>query len=126
MGSGLGVALLVVFAIFVVLQLSRPSVERNFGKWKGGSARLPCLANGACPSGQKCSGGFCSEGFMAPINISTDMSSCSAKECSGINAPCKRSASPCQEGTFCQGDRCVNIAAPDQGEAYKQIGNLLD
>jgi hypothetical protein len=63
---------------------------------------------------------------MAPvISLSTDMSSCGAKECQGINAPCKRTATPCAEGTFCQGDRCVSIATPDQGEAYNQIGTLL-
>lgn len=126
MTSGLGLLLAVSFVVFIVLQLSKPSVTRNFGSWKGGSAKLPCLANGVCPSGQKCSGGFCSEGFMTPITVSTDMSSCSAKECNGINSPCARRSTPCGEGTFCQGNQCVNITTPDQGEAYKQIGNLLD
>jgi len=124
--SGLGLVLGVSFVLLIVLQLSKPSVQRNFGSWKGGSAKLPCLANNVCPSGQKCSGGFCSEGFMAPISVPTDMSSCSAKECNGINAPCARKATPCGEGTFCQGNACVSINAPDQGEAYKQIGTLLD
>ena len=95
--------------------------------YKGGSARLPCLANKQCPGGLTCSGGFCSEGFMAPVlGPTVDMSSCSAKECKGIDAPCSRKAQPCPEGTFCQNDNCVNIAAPDQGEAYNQIGTLLN
>jgi hypothetical protein len=77
--------------------------------------------------GQACSGGFCSEGFMAPIASSTDMSSCSAKECkSGVNTTCSRKEAPCPEGTFCQNDSCVNITAQDGGDAYKQIGMLLD
>lgn len=119
------VATLVVFVLaFVLMKVFQP-VNKYVGVWKGASAKLPCLANNVCPSGQKCSGGFCSEGFMAPINVSTDMSSCSAKECNGINAPCSRRESPCQEGTFCQGNQCVPIAAPDQGEAYKQIGGIL-
>jgi len=93
----------------------------------GGSARLPCLANNHCPMGQACERGFCSEGFMDPISSSTDMSSCSAKECkSGVNATCSRKGVPCPEGTFCQNDNCVNITAQDQGEAYRQIGMLLD
>ena len=91
----------------------------------GGKARLPCLANNHCPMGQKCSGGFCSEGFIDSYNGSTDMSSCGARECNGINAPCSRTGSPCPEGTFCQGNSCVNIAAPNNGEAYNQIGMLL-
>lgn len=62
---------------------------------------------------------------MSPVNVASDMSSCSAKECNGINAPCARRESPCPEGTFCQGNNCVSIAAPDQGEAYNMIGNLL-
>jgi hypothetical protein len=60
------------------------------------------------------------------VTVSTDMSSCSAKECNGINQPCSRTSSPCAEGTFCQGNQCIPIAAPDNGEAYKQIGTLLD
>jgi len=92
----------------------------------GAPAKLPCLANNHCPMGQKCSNGFCSEGFMAPMAQSTDMSSCNAKECKGLNAPCARSANPCGEGTFCQNNSCVNIAPTDNGEAYKQIGMLLD
>ena len=96
-------------------------------RMSGGSARLPCLANNHCPMGQSCSGGFCSEGFMDPIASSTDMSSCSAKECkSGVNSTCSRKEAPCPEGTFCHNDSCVNITAQDQGEAYKQIGMLLD
>ena len=52
------------------------------------------------------------------------MSSCTEKQCQGINAPCPRKDTPCSEGTFCQGGSCVNIAAPDQGTAYNQIGML--
>jgi len=64
---------------------------------------------------------------MDPISISTDMSSCTAKECkSGVNTTCSRKEAPCPEGTFCQNDSCVNITAQDQGEAYQQIGMLLD
>lgn len=126
LGSGLCLVLFASLVLFVFIHLSKPSVQRNFGSWKGGSAKLPCLASGTCPSGQKCSGGFCSEGFMAPINVPTDMSSCNAKECSGINAPCSRKDTPCAEGTFCQGNQCVSVAAPDQGEAYNQIGTLLN
>jgi hypothetical protein len=124
LSSGLGLVLLVVFGALVLLKFLQPA-NKYVGKWKGASARLPCMADGVCPSGQRCSGGFCSEGFMSPINISTDMSSCSAKECNGINAPCSRRETPCQEGTFCQGNQCVPIAAPDQGQAYNQIGGIL-
>jgi hypothetical protein len=93
----------------------------------GGSAKLPCLANNHCPMGQACADGFCSEGFTGSIASSTDMSSCSSKECkSGVNSTCSRKETPCPEGTFCQNDNCVNITAQDQGEAYKQIGMLLD
>ena len=94
-------------------------------RMSGASAKLPCLANNHCPMGQKCSDGFCSEGFNSPVMPSTDMSSCTAKECKGLNAPCTRKGVPCPEGTFCQNEACVSIAAPDQGEAYKQIGMLL-
>ena len=124
LSSGLGLVLLVVFGALVLLKFLQPA-NKYVGKWKGASARLPCMAGGVCPSGQRCSGGFCSEGFMSPINISTDMSSCSAKECNGINAPCSRRDTPFQEGTFCQGNQCVPIAAPDQGQAYNQIGGIL-
>ena len=124
LGSGLGLALLVTFVAFILIKLLQPA-NKYVGKWNGASAKLPCMANGVCPSGQKCSGGFCSEGFMAPVNISTDMSSCSAKECNGINAPCARRATPCEEGTFCQGNQCVSISAPDEGQAYNQIGEIL-
>jgi len=125
--SGLGLALLVTVVTLVIVQLIKTPVNYNLQpKVTGGDARLPCMANNTCPVGQKCAGGFCSEGFMAPvINVTTDMSSCSSKECQGINAPCKRRETPCPEGTFCQGDNCVSIAAPDQGAAYDQIGTLL-
>ena len=130
LGAILGNLIVILFGTLVGLLLyynvgsgSRQSAPRM----SGGSARLPCLANNHCPMGQSCSGGFCSEGFMAPIASSTDMSSCSAKECkSGVNSTCSRKETPCPEGTFCQNDNCVNITAQDQGEAYKQIGMLLD
>jgi len=92
----------------------------------GGVARLPCLANNHCPMGQKCTGGFCSEGFITPPSQLADMSSCTAKECNGLNAPCARKGVPCPEGTFCQGNNCINIMAPSEGAAYNQIGMLLD
>ena len=127
--TGLGLAVAFTLIALVVVQMLKPSSPRMnvpMGRVMGMAARLPCMANDSCPVGQKCNGGFCSEGFMSPVlSISNDMSSCAAKECMGINAPCKRSATPCPEGTFCQGDRCVSIAAPDQGEAYDQIGGLL-
>ena len=124
--SGVGLMLVLVVIVFVVLIAFKGPARLYEGKWKGGSARLPCLANNRCPVGQKCSGGFCSEGFMAPITQSTDMSSCSAPQCAGINAPCARTGAPCGEGTFCQGNRCIPIAPSNQGAAYNQIGNLLD
>ena len=125
--SILGSFLVVALIVFVAMHFSRGSSVHPAPRMSGGSARLPCLANNHCPMGQSCSGGFCSEGFMAPIATSTDMSSCSAKECkSGVNTTCSRKESPCPEGTFCQNDACVNITAQDQGEAYKQIGMLLD
>ena len=125
LGSGLGLVLVIaVFALVLMNYMSQtnymlPKV-RNVQ-----SAKLPCLADNHCPMGQKCSRGFCSEGFMAPIIQPTDAASCTAKECQGINAPCARNGSPCQEGTFCQNNKCVSIAAPDQGEAYNQIGMIL-
>lgn len=131
--SGIGLVLVVAFAVFVLVKLFKPSgsgasmsAMSGGSNMKGGSAKLPCLSNNQCPMGQTCANGFCSEGFMTPLTTSTDLSSCSAKECNGINAPCARRESPCGEGTFCQGNSCVSVAAPDQGEAYKQIGTLLD
>ena len=78
--------------------------------------------------GQVCSDGACVEGFTGMVSpvVGNDMSSCTAKECNGLNAPCTRKDAPCPEGTFCQNNSCINIAAQDQGEAYKQIGMLLD
>jgi hypothetical protein len=77
--------------------------------------------------GQACSSGFCSEGFVSPPNMpGADMSSCTAKECKGLNSTCSRKEAPCPEGTFCQNDDCVTITTQDQGEAYRQIGMLLD
>ena len=103
------------------------SKSRSYApKMSGSSAKLPCLANNHCPMGQKCANGFCSEGFMGAVVPTVDMSSCTAKECNGLNAPCARKETPCPEGTFCQGNSCINIAALDQGAAYNQIGMLLD
>lgn len=129
LGSGIGLILLVALVLFVFMNMSKKTpFTGSIGPAGsgGGSARLPCMAGGSCPLGLKCSGGFCVEGFTSDINISTDMSSCSSKECKGINAPCARSATPCPEGNFCQGNKCVNISAPDDGDAYNQIGTLLD
>lgn len=123
--SVLGSILVLALVVFVVLNLMGSTNSTGVPRVTGGNARLPCLANNHCPMGQKCSGGFCSEGFIASYAGSTDMSSCGAKECNGINAPCARTGSPCPEGTFCQGNSCVNIAAPNNGEAYNQIGMLL-
>jgi len=125
--SGIGLILSVAFVFFELVKLFVPTraSHNSIGRWKGGSARLPCLSGGNCPMGQTCVGGFCSEGFMSSLLPSTDMSSCSAKECQGVNAPCARNGTPCGEGTFCQGNRCSSIAPPDHGEAYKQIGTLL-
>lgn len=125
LGSGIGLVLVVTFVCFILTKMFVPS-NPYVGRWKGASAKLPCLADNTCPMGQACNGGFCSEGFTEPVRVSTDMSSCSAKECNGINQPCSRTSSPCAEGTFCQGNQCIPIAAPDNGEAYKQIGTLLD
>lgn len=129
LGAILGNLIVIVFGTLVGLLLyyNVGSGRNSAPRMSGGSARLPCLANNHCPMGQSCSGGFCSEGFMSSIASSTDMSSCSAKECkSGVNTTCSRKEAPCPEGTFCQNDSCVNITAQDQGEAYKQIGMLLD
>ena len=117
----LAVVVLVVLGIYL-LRVPPGTPPR----WVGQSAKLPCLANNQCPMGQTCNNGFCAEGFMSPVNVpSNDMSSCSTPECkSGINAPCSRTGSPCAEGSFCQNDSCVPIAAPDEGEAYNQIGML--
>jgi hypothetical protein len=108
----------------LIIKLSKSSSSAP--RMSGASARLPCLANNHCPMGQKCSNGFCSEGFVEAPTQSIDMSSCTAKECNGLNAPCARKGVPCPEGTFCQGNNCIRIAAPDQGAAYNQIGMLLD
>jgi hypothetical protein len=125
----LGPVIAFAVGLFVLIQLYKlffGGGSKVAPLYIGGKARLPCLANKQCPGGLKCSGGFCSEGFMAPVlGPAVDMSSCTAKECKGIDAPCSRKAQPCPEGTFCQNDNCVNIAAPDQGEAYNQIGGLL-
>jgi len=124
LASLLGTVLSGLVLLFLVMQFLKP--KSYAPRMRGGSAMLPCLANNHCPMGQKCSGGFCSEGFMAPMMSTTDMSSCSARECNGINAPCARKGVPCPEGTFCQGNSCISIAAPDQGAAYNQIGMLLN
>lgn len=124
LSSLLGMILAAVMVGFIVLQFIK-SPNNGAPRIIGGQAKLPCLANNHCPMGQACSNGFCTEGFITSVGPSTDMSSCSAKECNGINAPCARRGVPCPEGTFCQNDACVGIAAPDQGEAYGQIGMLL-
>ena len=125
LNKSLGLLLGVVLIIVVGVVLLR--VPAGPPRWLGKSAKLPCLANNQCPVGQECANGFCAEGFMSPVQgPSVDMSSCAAKECKGINAPCQRRAVPCPEGTFCQNDDCVSVTAPDQGEAYNQIGMLLN
>ena len=123
--SGLGLFLFVILVAFVLVKVFVPSTH-VVPKWKGASAKLPCLANNHCPMGQKCTRGFCSEAFsVAVTSPAVDTASCNARECSGINAPCARSATPCGEGTFCQNNQCISISSPDQGDAYKQIGLLL-
>jgi len=117
----LSVVVLVVLGV-VLLRVPAGTPPR----WVGQSAMLPCLANNQCPLGQTCNNGFCAEGFMAPVQgPAVDMSSCSANECKGINAPCQRKENPCPEGTFCQNDNCISVRAPDEGEAYNQIGMLI-
>ena len=125
LSSLLGMLLAAVVVGFTVLYFVNSSYTAA-PKMRGGRARLPCLANNHCPMGQACSNGFCSEGFISPLTSSTDMSSCGAKECNGINAPCARNGAPCPEGTFCQNNSCISIAASDQGAAYNQIGMLLN
>jgi hypothetical protein len=123
----IGSVLLIVLGIYGIMFLTKVNtLSTPAPTMSGQSAMLPCLANNHCPMGQACAGGFCGEGFMAPMMPSSDMSSCNTKECKGINATCSRKDSPCPEGTFCQQDACVNITAQDNGEAYKQIGMLLD
>lgn len=125
LGTGLGLFLLVVVVAFVLANYLR--VPAYAPPPRGARpAMLPCLADGHCPEGQTCAGGFCVERFMNMPNLSgmQDMSSCTAKQCDGINQPCARKDTPCAEGTFCQKNTCTNIAAPDQGEAYAQIGML--
>jgi hypothetical protein len=119
----LGSILAVVVLGFLLYQFSMSQPYVIPGP-ESGSARLPCLANDMCPIGQKCSGGFCSEGFVS-VNVgSKDMSSCSAPECNGINAPCKRTATPCPEGTFCQKDACKPNYVANDAPALNQIGDL--
>jgi len=130
LGTKLGLVLVVVVALFFASLFFRGAPRAP--AWAGHKAQLPCLADNHCPMEQKCSQGFCSEGFVGPINantnvnVSVDGSSCNAKECKGINATCGRKETPCAEGTFCQNDSCVNIAAPSDGEAYNQIGMILN
>ena len=123
LGKGLGLFLFVTVLCFVVVQMMKPTVYAPPAAGAR-SAVLPCQATGQCPVGQQCVGGICAEGFTAAVNVGQDMSSCTAPQCQGINAPCARRDTPCAEGTFCQGGSCVNIAAPDQGTAYNQIGML--
>jgi len=124
LGTGIGLFLVVVVILFFGTLLLRS--PNRAPVWRGKSAQLPCLADSHCPMEQKCVQGVCSEGFVGPVNVSVDGSSCNAKECKGINATCGRKEAPCAEGSFCQNDSCVNIAAPDQGEAYNQIGMILN
>jgi len=123
LGTGLGLFLVVTVILFLGVSLLRS--PNRAPVWKAYPAQLPCLADTQCPMDQKCVQGFCSEGFVGPINVPVDGSSCTAKECKGVNATCGRKEVPCAEGTFCQNDSCVNVAAPDQGEAYNQIGMIL-
>lgn len=119
----LGCFLLVVIVVFAIYQFTMSTPYVIEGP-ESNSAKLPCLANNMCPIGQKCSSGFCSEGFVS-VNVgSKDMSSCSAPECGGINAPCKRSATPCPEGTFCQKDSCKPNYVSTEAPALEQIGEI--
>ena len=122
LGSGLGLLLCVILVVFVLGNYMRvPSYAPPLSGTM--PAMLPCLADGYCPAGQTCANGFCAERFMnMPANTGQDTASCNASSCNGINKPCSRTGTPCAEGTFCQNDQCVNIAAPDRGEAYGQIG----
>jgi hypothetical protein len=127
-GSGLGLFLVVVLVVFVGVQLVK-SAQGGPPAWKGASAKLPCLADSYCPMGQKCIEGSCSENFtgsVIPAMPQQDMSSCTAKECQGINTVCTRKEAPCPEGTFCQDNGCTSIMPPSEGEAYNQIGMLLN
>lgn len=130
LGTKLGLVLVVVVALFFASLFFRGPPRAP--AWAGHKAQLPCLADNHCPMEQKCSNGYCSEGFTGAVdantsvNVSVDGSSCNAKECKGINATCGRKEAPCAEGTFCQNDSCVNIAAPSDGEAYGQIGMILN
>jgi hypothetical protein len=122
--SLLGALLVLTVIVFAFLSYSGFLFPRA-PRMSGQSARLPCLANNHCPMGQACSNGFCSEGFDGSVRPATDMSSCTAKECKGLNTTCSRKETPCPEGTFCQNDNCVNITSQDHGEAYGQIGMIL-
>jgi len=126
LGSILGLLIVVVVIAFAYMHFSNGG-SHAAPKMQGASAKLPCLETNHCPMGQVCASGFCSEGFASPVSVSTDMSSCNSKECKmGVNATCSRKGVPCPEGTFCQNDNCVSVTAQDQGEAYRQIGMLLD
>ena len=117
----IGYILLAVVLVFAAYQYMKTTPYVIQGP-KMGSAKLPCMANNMCPVGQKCSNGFCGEGFVN--NASNNTSSCSAPECNGINSPCKRSATPCPEGTFCQKDACKPIYVGSDAPALNQIGEL--
>jgi hypothetical protein len=123
LGLALGLVLFVTVLCFVVVQIMKPTPYAPPAENARG-ATLPCMANGQCPVGQKCMGGTCIEGFAMEVNVGKDMSSCTAPQCGGIDAPCARRETPCPEGTFCQENKCVDIAAPDQGAAYNQIGMI--
>lgn len=125
LGAGLGLFLFVVLVAFFLSNYMRvPSYAPPLRGTR--PAMLPCLADGHCPEGQTCAGGFCVERFMnLPSIPGGNTASCDAKSCQGINQPCSRKDTPCPEGTFCQKESCVKIEAPDAGEAYGQIG-LID
>jgi len=121
----IGFVLLAAVLLFFLMQSSSGSYIQGPSS---GVATLPCLNDNMCPIGQSCSNGSCSEGFETPtINVgSKDMSSCTAAECSGINAACPRSESPCSsdDGEFCQGGKCIKRSVMSEAAALDQIGDL--
>ena len=123
LGTGLGLFLFVVVVAFVLANYLRAPV---YAPAPRGAlpAMLACSADGHCPEGQTCADGKCVDHFMnMPAGV-RDMASCDAPQCQGIDQPCARTATPCAEGNFCQKNSCQKIAAPDDGEAYGQIGMI--